>query len=76
EDLQADGSFEVVYAKAGEMPFVYKRGNLIIAVNPSDQAASAPVECTLSEVWKIGSATINGNAIEMGPQSFFIGKIG
>lgn len=75
EDLQADGSFEVVYAKAGEMPFVYKRGNLIIAVNPSDQAASATVECTPSEVWKIGSATINGNAIEMGPQSFFIGKI-
>ena len=39
EDLQADGSFEVVYAEAESFPFVYKRGKLTIAINPSDKKA-------------------------------------
>ena len=38
EVLQADADFEVLRAEAVP-PFVYRRGNLILAINPSPEAA-------------------------------------
>ena len=39
-DLQADGSFDVIYAEKEQFPFVYRRGNLLLAINPSENKAS------------------------------------
>ena len=33
-DLQADADFNVIYAEKEKMPFVYKRGKLILAIKP------------------------------------------
>jgi len=42
--LDADASFEVIYAESGKLPFVYTRAKdeqkLLIAINPSNQAVS------------------------------------
>ena len=71
EDLQADADFEVLRAEA-DAPFVYRRGGLILAINPGPEPAS----------WTSGLLegrqviyTINGTTIENGqfllpPQSF------
>ncbi|WP_026516471.1 alpha-amylase family glycosyl hydrolase [Butyrivibrio sp. MC2021] len=39
-DLQADAPFEVLYAEKESFPFIYRRGNLMIAINPSEKEAS------------------------------------
>ena len=42
EDLQADADFEPLVAQMGDAaPFVYRRGNLILAVNPSGHRVRA-----------------------------------
>ena len=78
DDLKADGSFEVIYAEKEKFPFVYKRGNLIIAVNPSEKEVTAPLngEKANEAIYKIGEGSVSGSgdSIVMGPQSFVIIK--
>jgi maltose alpha-D-glucosyltransferase/alpha-amylase len=74
DDLKADSSFEVVYAKEGEFPFVYRRGKLYVAINPSDQKASVRITTEHEKVFEIGSATVNGASLIMDPQSFVVLK--
>ena len=78
DDLKADGSFEVIYAEKETFPFVYKRGNLIIAVNPSEKEVTAPLngEKANEAIYKIGEGSVSGSgdSIVMGPQSFVIFK--
>jgi len=38
-DLNADGGFEVVHAQAGDPLFAYRRGSLLLLVNPSAEDA-------------------------------------
>lgn len=71
-DLQALPNFSVVYAKEGQVPFVYQRGNLTIAVNPSGQTAAADVRCGSTVIYAIGEAEARDGQISMGPQSFAI----
>ncbi|GHU26790.1 hypothetical protein FACS1894172_02670 [Spirochaetia bacterium] len=40
-DLQSKANLEILYAEKGKVPFVYKRGSFVMAVNPSGQAAAA-----------------------------------
>ena len=58
--------------------FVYKRGNLIIAVNPSEKEVTVPLNGakTTDAIYKIGEASISesGDNITMEPQSFVIFK--
>ena len=42
-DLQSKPNLEVLYAEKGKLPFVYRRGSLVIAVNPGGKEAEAPV---------------------------------
>jgi glycosidase len=75
EDLQADGEFEIVYAKEKKYPFVYKRGDLTIAVNPSAKSVTAPIKIKGDIVFSIGEApNFKDNEIEISPQSFFVVK--
>lgn len=72
EDLQADGSFEVLYAEKNKYPFIYKRGKFIIAVNPSAQKVSAPIDINGSEVFLIGGYQLSDTRIDIEPQTFLI----
>ncbi len=65
-DLQADGSFKVLHAQAGDPLFVYRRGGLTLAVNPSDKPVQAELSGTA--LFKIGTYEKH----VLGPYSFII----
>lgn len=89
EDLKADSSFAVIYAEKEEFPFVYRRGNLLIAINPSEKRDSTalPIEafvknndasnkqCELKNIYTIGGSQVNGNTLVVDAQSFAIYKL-
>jgi glycosidase len=75
EALQADGDFEVLYAEKNKYPFVYRRGNFVIAVNPSLREAYAPVKISGEVVFSIGEVPeLNSNESIIKPQSFVVIK--
>ena len=77
EDLKADAPFAVLCSEEGR-PFVYQRGNLILAVNPSVNAASADLSAVpgISEisgtVFEIGHGSLEGGTLTLEPQSFVV----
>ncbi|MCR5669717.1 MAG: glycosylase [Butyrivibrio sp.] len=74
DDLKADGSFEVIYAEKDELPFVFKRGSLVIAVNPSNKKAAQGLSRKYEKVYEIGNTAIDEASLIMQPQSFVILK--
>lgn len=74
-DLQSVANFEVVYAEKGKYPFVYKRGKLLLAVNPSWQSAEIPLELQGSPVFQIGNCALRESRLSMDGQSFGIFEI-
>ena len=79
EDLQADADFEVIYEKEGERAFVYRRGNILLAVNPSGEAVKIPVSELNGDIantvaggllFGIGKAAITAEELTLGAQSF------
>jgi maltose alpha-D-glucosyltransferase/alpha-amylase len=74
EDLQADGEFEVIYADPESFPFVYKRGRLMVAINPSDKKAYVKLPRTGEVIHSIGDATLDNLELKMAPQSFVVIK--
>ncbi len=89
KDLNADSLFEVIYAEKEQFPFVFRRGNLLIAVNPSLNKASASLKgeafvkegddskthCETELIHSIGEVTLSGNSLLMQPQSFAVYKL-
>lgn len=72
-DLQADASFEVVYAQKETSPFIYRRGGLLLAVNPRGEAATAPVEMSGEILYALGEPPERSpGTTVMAPQSFVI----
>ena len=72
EDLQADAPFEVVCAEK-DRPFVYRRGGLVVAVNPSGQTLQADLDCGIGEeVFSLGMADVVERRLVMGAQSFAV----
>lgn len=70
KDLQSDGPFNVLHAVKGE-PFVYSRGDIIIAINPSTEAMTVPVDIgSKAPVFTIGTADFGNKTFCLGPQSF------
>lgn len=69
-DLQADGAYETVCAEK-DKPFVYRRGNLLLAVNPSGETleVKAPVG-DRKPLFTLGKAEIAGDVLTLGAQSF------
>lgn len=74
EDLQADGSFEVVYAKENEFPFIYKRENLYVAINPSDKDVNVTLPSVAKELYSIGKIKLSEKELYMNAQSFAVLK--
>ena len=73
EDLQADADFEPLVTDP-DKPFVYRRGGLLLAVNPSGEALFAPVAGAEGRraLLAIGTCALKDGGIEMGPQSFAV----
>ncbi len=72
EDLQADAPYETVCAEKGK-PFVYRRGHLLVAVNPAGECLAAPVSAEgKAPLYVIGEAKADGNQIVLGAQSFAV----
>ena len=73
-DLQADAEYETLCDQKGK-PFVYRRGSLIVAVNPSGEALSveAPV-AGKAPICTLGRADVKGGELILGAQSFVVLK--
>ena len=67
-DLQADGSFKVLHAKAGDPLLIFRRGALTVALNPSD----TPVKAELSGTPLFLIGTYEKGTL--GPNSFIVLK--
>lgn len=75
EDLQADAEFAAVYAESGKLPFVYRRGDILIAVNPSTETVTAPVDAAgRREIFSIGKGKAENREIMLEAQSFLVLK--
>lgn len=71
--LRENGNFEVVYAESGKFPFVYRRGELTLAVNPSEEDVSLAVEVGGgTAVFSIGESSLADGVLRMGAQSFVV----
>lgn len=78
EDLQADGSFEVLYVKENSYPLVYRRGNFVIMVNPSMEKAEADLPGIgegKETVFSIGKAELKKEKALLHAQSFAIVRL-
>ncbi len=73
-DLKDNANLEIVHAEKGDA-FVYRRGSLLLAVNPSGREASAPVDASgKSMLYAIGGGMPAENRVVLKPQSFVIWK--
>ena len=74
-DLMANAPFSVLYARPGDPLFVFRRGNRILAVNPSGMQRSADIPGlaeTVSPAFTIGEASYKGCRLILSPQSFVL----
>ncbi|MCD8133132.1 MAG: RloB domain-containing protein [Clostridiales bacterium] len=75
EDLQADAEFAVVYAESGKLPFVYRRGDILIALNPSTETVTAPVDAAGRDiVFSVGRGIVEDGVLTLGKQSCMVLK--
>ena len=74
EDLQADAAFEPVCTEKGK-PFVYRRGRMLIGVNPSGEAQPFPVPAEgMKCLFSIGQSEMKEGAMILQHQSFVVLK--
>ena len=73
EDLHAQSNLDIVYMEPGKLPFVYRRGERICAVNPSSKRVSVPVNIADREaLWQTGSGSLAGGVLTLEAQSFSV----
>lgn len=75
EDLLDNGNLDFVLREQGRREFGFKRGNLLIVVNPSEKACTVDysdvkIERLSEKKYSIGDVKADKGAIEMGPVSF------
>jgi maltose alpha-D-glucosyltransferase/alpha-amylase len=73
-DLWADIPLEILYAEKEKLPFVYRRGSLIMAVNPSleEQSVHLSGASKLRRMEMIGKIRTEEDILYMEPQSLVI----
>ena len=69
KELQADGSFAVVYEKKEDPLFVYRRGGILLALNPSGEEKTLPAGTDGTPLYTIGTLTKQDGNLVLGPQS-------
>ena len=71
-ELRENDNLEIVHAEKGDA-FVYRRGALLIAVNPASHEASAPADAAGKQVlYAIGNGRTEESRLVLGPQSFVV----
>ena len=74
EDLQADAPLEVLCSEP-DRPFVYRRGDLVCALNPNGTAKEIRIADIGSEqLFAIGKAEVDRDTLTVGAQSFVVLK--
>lgn len=71
-DLGSYAPLEVYYAEPGSRLFAYKRGKLLLAVNPGREDLALSLDREYSPVYAIGSPSATGDQLRMDGQSFVI----
>ncbi|MDR2481876.1 MAG: hypothetical protein LBD07_06295 [Spirochaetaceae bacterium] len=74
-DLQSKANLEIVYAEKERLPFVYKRGSFVCAVNPGDSVVSVPLKGIYEPVYSVGQCALENGACSMETQSFGVWRI-
>lgn len=74
EDLQADAPFAVINDDEADAPFVYRRGGMLLAINPSSREKRCEGELLLGKelVYRIGEAAVACGCLTMPEQSFAV----
>ncbi len=73
-DLGNYAPFEVVHAVAGDRLFAYKRGSLLLAVNPSLEEKTLPLDGSYTPIFTFGSASAQKAALTLAPQTLTVLK--
>jgi maltose alpha-D-glucosyltransferase/alpha-amylase len=76
-DLQSKPNLEIIRAEKEKLPFVYKRGALVMALNPGGQEVSVPVPGMRSakNIFSIGEGLYADGHCTMGAQSFLVWRL-
>ncbi|MDR0513147.1 MAG: hypothetical protein LBG93_08635 [Treponema sp.] len=78
-ELGSMPNFEIIFAEKARLPFVYKRGSFILAVNPGEAEVSLPLDkipkAHTAKVYAIGDCAIENGSLQMKEQSFGIWRI-
>lgn len=69
-DLQAEGDLQIVYAKAEDPLFVYRRGRIVLALNPSGRERVLPKEAQGTVLLSVGLQRSLEDGLVLGSQSF------
>ena len=72
EDLCNDSPFAVYSAEEGSRLFAYRRGKLLVAVNPGLQTLPLELDGNYHSIYALGNAQIDGKMLQLGSQSFVI----
>jgi maltose alpha-D-glucosyltransferase/alpha-amylase len=80
KDLQAQPNLEIVHAKKSQLPFVYRRGSFLMALNPGEKPASAAlsgkdVPSKDTPLYALGICAFEQGLIRMEGQSFGVWRI-
>ena len=66
---------KLIYAEEGQFPFVYRRGEFYIAVNPSAEMTAVTLPVHAYEIiFRIGEGSLKENEISLSAQSFLLLK--
>lgn len=74
-DLHAKPNLEILCAEKGKLPFIYKRGSLVIAVNPRGETVTAPIQERGTLLYSLGKCGLDNQVCRMEGQSFGIWRI-
>ncbi len=72
-ELMNESGFEVVYARAKEYPFVYRRGSFTAFINPSDDDKTIDYDTNgAKEYYFLGGYEINEKSVTIRSRSFLL----
>lgn len=71
-DLAADGEFSVAFAQRGHRLFAYRRGALVLAVNPGAARESCPLPGCWQPLYTIGRVNAAGGALTLDGPAFAV----
>ncbi len=73
DDLHGQPNLKILYMESGKLPFVWQRGERILAVNPSSKAVCVRLDVEdRSVMWSIGNGKLEDGMLTLEAQSFIV----